>query len=645
MTVESLQSSRVLVVEDESLIAEEIKDRLERMGVNVVAMVTSGEDAVLRAGELHPNIILMDIRLRGSIDGIEAAQRIATLHQIPVVYLTAHADDATLARAKRTAPYGYLLKPFAERDLRIVLEMALYKHSTEAQLHQSRELYATTLAGIIEGVIAADENACITFMNPAAERMTQWTAKEATGRPVKEVANVVHSKTHENVHDMTGHVLITGEPLLLDDVLLVARNGSEMSVFDSVSPIRNAENHVKGVVLVLRDLTEQKRLNDALRDADMRMQRMQKMDAIGRLAGGIAHDVGNMMMIVRGNGELLLEQHPMNDSVRTRVEGMLHAADRSSALARQLLAFSRKQSFTTLPVDLNEAVEGMRPMLHALLGPEIHIESNLNKRVAPIMADRAQIEQILMNLSINSRDAMPRGGTLKFETSFVAVKDESAGGLKPGMYSMLTVTDTGGGMSDEVKAHLFEPFFTTKGVGKGTGMGLATVFGIVAQFNGHIDISSTIGRGTSVRLHFPAIEHSDRKGLVSGSTNTIPTTTVLLVEDEPELRELVVEFLKSQNYRVITAENGEEALDLAQKEAGSIELLLTDAMMPRMSGVMLAEKLGTLRPNTKVIFMSGYTEDCLTDRSSLKGGMAFIQKPFSKGDLLRKVADMLRVNK
>lgn len=507
MVVEALRSSRVLVVEDEGLIAEEIKDRLERMGVNVVAMSATGEDAVQRAGELRPSIILMDIRLRGSMDGIEAASRISHLYNIPIVYLTAHSDDATLARAKQTTPYGYLLKPFEERDLRIVLEMALHKHVTEVELKQSRELYAETLSGLIEGVISADDRACVSFMNPAAERMTKWSAGEAKGHPISEVLSIRNVATRVEMHGFMGRVLITGEPLILDEALLVSRDGSEIPVFESIAPLRNSSKSVTGAVLVLRDLTEKKRADAALKEASQRIQNMQKMDAIGRLAGGIAHDVGNMMMIVLGNGEIVLNKLCQNAGCHGKLDAILRAANHSSTLTRQLLAFSRKQALSPKPLMLNEVVESMHQMLVSLLSKQIQIETRLSDAIPMVLADKGQLEQVVMNLSINARDAMPNGGTLTFETSNLSIDkpDSSFPDLKPGQYVMLTVSDTGVGITDEAKAHLFEPYFTTKKAGEGTGMGLAAVFGIIMQLNGRIDAQSVLNKGATFRIFLPAI--------------------------------------------------------------------------------------------------------------------------------------------
>jgi two-component system, cell cycle sensor histidine kinase and response regulator CckA len=647
MMVESLQESRVLVVEDESLIAEELRDRLERMGVEVVATVAAGEDAVTSAGNLHPDIILMDIRLRGRMDGVEAAARIGELYQIPVVYLTAHSDDATLLRAKRTEPYGYLLKPFEERDLRITLEMALFKHSAEKKLHQSRELYSKTLSGIAEGVIATDEQARITFMNQAAERLTEWNMEDVRGRIISEILSIVHPPPHLTLQEVTDRVLQFGERLVLDEAVMVTREGRQVYIGDTASPIHDARQNVRGMVLVVRDLTEQKRSQQAMRDAEMRLQQMQKMEAIGRLAGGIAHDVNNMMTIIRCNGDLILEKPDLDEAQRKRVDSMRQAAERSSTLARQLLAFSRKQVLKTVALDLNGIVFNMEQMLRSLLGAEIRIDTRLMPGISAVMADSAQLEQVLMNLVINARDAMPRGGSLCIETDQMTLSESRAElpelpDLKPGPYVVLRVSDSGIGMPTDVMPHIFEPFFTTKEVGKGTGMGLATVFGIVAQFNGSIRVRSVEGQGTTFEVYLPAcgLAVTNR---VSGIYPAKPVAreTVLLVEDEPELRELVSTFLLDQNYRVLEASDGLEALALAEKEPGPIHLLLTDAIMPHISGKALADKLIETRPEMELIFMSGYTEDCLADRSMLKAGWGFVQKPFSKADLLKAVTKVL----
>jgi CheY-like chemotaxis protein len=370
------------------------------------------------------------------------------------------------------------------------------------------------------------------------------------------------------------------------------------------------------------------------------------MESIGRLAGGVAHDFNNMLSAILGHAELAMMQVISSEPVLDHLKAIKKASLRSADLVRQLLAFARKQTVSPKVLDLNDTVAGMYKMLKRLIGEDIEFRATLDPAAGSIKADPGQIEQVIMNLAVNARDAMPNGGKITVTTTCLTL-DETTGkalpGLQPGQYVMLAIADTGTGMTDEVKAHIFEPFFTTKPPGKGTGLGLATCFGIVQQSSGHIEVESKLGQGTTFKLYLPqvpdAVEPARAGNLVAPAPGG--TETVLLVEDEAIVRELAVATLREVGYSVIEAGNGEEALRLARQHNGEIGLVLTDVVMPVMGGKELAETLRAAHPDTKVLFTSGYSEEVIGDQGVLRPGIAFLQKPYLAATLARRVREVL----
>jgi len=392
-------------------------------------------------------------------------------------------------------------------------------------------------------------------------------------------------------------------------------------------------------LVLVNDVTERRGLEESLRQA-------QKMEAVGRMAGGVAHDFNNLLMVISGYGELLSGSLAESDPRREYANQILRAASRAGNLTRQLLAFSRRQVSKPRVFDLNRTVNAMEPLLRRLVGEEVKLVVDLDRELGHLRADPAQIEQVIMNLAANARDAMPNGGQLTVRTENVKLSADAARrhGLTRGDYIRLIVTDTGTGIDAESRAHLFEPFFTTKAKGKGTGLGLSVVYGIVEQSNGAIGVDSEKGRGTTFILYFPqtdapleetvTLSLSDEKGACQG--------TVLVVEDEVGVRELVSELLRGKGYQVLEASNGREALERAGGHAGTIDLLLTDVIMPEMNGDDLSHKLLSLRPDLKVIYMSGYAPQTLFRRGGLDPDALFLQKPFEPQVLIQKVGTVLK---
>ena len=405
---------------------------------------------------------------------------------------------------------------------------------------------------------------------------------------------------------------------------------------------------VQGVANILAAAISRKGTEDGLLQSQLRLQSVQKMEAIGRLAGGIAHDFNNLVQAIAGYTEILLHRLPEDDPLHHHVIEIKRAGDRAAGLTRQLLAFSRQQVLQPRVVDLNVVVANVEQLLRRLIGEDVELETELAAGLGPVMADDTQLEQVLMNLALNSRDAMPDGGTLTIETRMVTLSradQREAFAIKPGPYVMLAVTDTGVGMDAETRARAFEPFFTTKAPGQGTGLGLSMVYGIVKQSEGYIWVDSEPGHGTRVRIYLPVVDEPvqamEPRRAVLGAAAPRGSETLLLVEDEESVRDLISEWLVGHGYGVLVAADGAEALALAAAHPGRIDLLIADVVMPHMGGPALAERLLPLRPEMKVIYVSGYADEAIGDPQMLAAGAAFLQKPFSLDTLLRKVREIL----
>ena len=396
----------------------------------------------------------------------------------------------------------------------------------------------------------------------------------------------------------------------------------------------------------LDDRAERKRAEEALRQSEKQFRQSQKMEAVGRLAGGIAHDFNNLLTVIMGYSQVLLTELGPQHTLRGKIEETLKAGEKAATLIRQLLTFSSKQSLDPKILSLNTAVTSLESLLRRLIGENIQLVSTLDPTNGRLRADQAQLEQVLVNLVVNARDAMPKGGTLTIETAQVELTRSPVyhlTPLPPGPYVRLAVSDTGCGMDRNTQAHIFEPFFTTKGEGKGSGLGLSTVFGIVTQCGGAIDVTSRVGHGTRFDLYFPSVE-SDI--LTTAPTQPLArpqrgTETILLVEDEPSVRTLVRDELRKLGYRVVEAKNGVEACLLATQQAGSFQLLLTDVVMPGMGGRELAQHLSVIKPDLRTLFISGYMDDIGIMAGQEEGTSSFLQKPFTPEVLAHAVRNLL----
>jgi PAS domain S-box-containing protein len=503
------------------------------------------------------------------------------------------------------------------------------KQDEEALRATTQTLQALVQAAPV-GINIIDLEGEVRLWNPAAERILGWTEAETLGRPLPwpdpvATGGLATAAAGRSFHGRSSTCRRKDGALI------------EMSL--SAAPLRNSQDTVFGTVIMLMDLTEQKQLEERLRQA-------QKMEAVGQLAGGVAHDFNNLLTVITGYTEILLGNLKPVDQVLEFLRQIKQAGDRAAALTRQLLAFGRKQTLQIQVLDLNALVHNLEKMLRRLIGEDIEIVIEPDPLLGKVKVDPVQIEQVLLNLAVNARDAMPQGGTLTITTANVALDEawgQSRPEVVPGPYVQLTVRDTGCGMNNEVKARIFEPFFTTKEVGKGTGLGLATVYGIVKQSGGHIEVDSKPGHGATFRIYLPRPEEADSRFPEEESTGELPggKETVLLVEDEAHVRKFLRHSLQLNGYTVLEAASGTEALKVCAEHKGEIALLVTDVIMPQLNGRQLAEQAATLQQDLRVLYISGYTDHVLDDHGVLAPGIAFLQKPVTPKALAEKVREML----
>lgn len=539
----------------------------------------------------------------------------------------------------------------AKSDKRLIrgllLDITEQKSASEA-LRESEERYRAFVEQSSEGIFRMEYDPPVPCSLPVSEQMRLGhergyvaecndamakifglsSAKELIGKPLTEFLVLQHPVTKQFM-----------ERFIRSGYRITDQESQEVDAHGQRKIFRNtmigivADNCWVRTWGISRDVTDRMHLEEQLRNA-------QQLEAIGRLAGGVAHDFNNILGIIMGHGELLLAAG-VDERTKNGLEQMRRASLRAASLTQQLLAFSRKQVLQPRVLDLNEAVADMQNMLSRVIGEDIELVASLQPSLMSVKVDPGQVEQVLMNLAINARDAMPQGGKLTMKTVNVTIGPEEALDLElvPGQYVMLTVADTGQGMDSGTVPHIFEPFFTTKPIGKGTGLGLATVYGIVKQSGGSIQVESEPEHGSTFRVYLPSVtggnprkEESRNREKAAGGMETI-----LVAEDEPDLRELTRIFLEGYGYKVLTAASAELAIQAAQNYSGHIHLLLTDVIMPGMSGRQLAEKIQLGRPDTRIVYMTGYTDDMVVQHKVLEPGVQLLQKPFTKSDLALKV--------
>jgi PAS domain S-box-containing protein len=636
----------ILIVEDEGIVAMELARRVESMGHRVVGPVGTAADA-LRAVEQDGSVDLavLDVRLRGEMTGTDLAEQLRARYQIPFVFLTAYSDEDTLQRIKHCEPLGYLLKPLDGRSLWVTLETALYTHEVtqrRAEAERARQRSDALYAGILDhshdGIVSVNESGRITVFNKGAELIFGYAAEDVRGEPLSlllperqhaaHIAHVQRYLSQETTARCMGEYLeVTGR----------RRDGSSFPAEVSISQVR-LESEVVATAFV-RDVSARQAL-------ETRVAQAERFEALGRLAGGIAHDFNNLLTGVVGYAKLLHRSFSAEDPRRRDVQEIQVAGERAGRLVKELLAYSSRQTMLRERVEINDALRRLQNMLRTLLGNDVHLCLALEESLPDVMGDPGKLEQVFMNLVLNARDAMPAGGVVTVETRRATAEETNGlvttGGQRCAI--VVSVRDEGVGMDDQTQRRIFEPFFTTKRDSGGTGLGLATSFGTVRQSGGTILVDSAPGGGSTFRVVLPAEETPDlpraqlRDAAIAPAT---PRRTVLIADDESLIRDLGARLLRDDGYEVLTATDGEEAWHLVLDRSDTIDLLLTDVVMPRMDGFELARRWIERNPRSPVLLMTAYADQALHLNDAMRNHATLLEKPFSPDDLSRLVAELL----
>ena len=639
------QPVRILYVDDYPFDRELVRDALEKEHDGFqVTEAASRSEFESRLAEGNYDLVLTDFNILG-FEGLQVISVVQAKNpRVPVVIVTGTGSEEVAVEAMRRGAADYVIKTpnhiqRLPRTIRAAIEkkrLQEEREHAERALRESEEKYYSLYASMNEGValheILYDESGSATDyrildFNPAFASIFGLEREQTLGRKASEMLPAEALR----YLDTYIKVVTSGQPASFQATFESMEKSFQISVF---SPADGK------FATIVEDISERLRLEAQLFQA-------QRLDSIGRLAGGVAHDFNNLLTAITGYSQMLLLQLETQSPMRGKLDLIKKAADRASALTGQLLAFSRKQILQPQVLQLNALIANIDKMLRRIIGEDIELVTVFGPDIGRIKADPTQLEQVMLNLVVNARDAMPPdGGKIIVETSSVMLDDAYARrhvSVTPGRYVMLAVSDKGCGMDAEVLKHIFEPFYTTKKKGKGTGLGLSTVYGIVKQSGGNIWVYSEAGQGTTFKIYLPevddAVEETETEEIlteVSGGTET-----VLLAEDEEFVRNFVRDVLQKYGYTVLEAHHGSEALRIGLQHSGTIHLLLTDVVMPRMSGQQLAKQMATLRPTVKVLYMSGYTESAIVHHGVLESNAAFVQKPFTGEDLARRVREVL----
>ena len=631
---------RILLVgerEEDFFLVHEILERNRSMLPTELEQARSLEEARVRLQQKPYGLVLFEYETGDA----ESVQLVAEFLQagvsIPFILLTEDADEKTVAQIIESGTWNCIAKSQLDGATLVrTIRNTLTLHSLQQEQQSAQELLRKLSHAVEQSadtVLITDREGRIQYVNPAFEKLTGYSREEARGKTPRILKS---GEQGPETYQEMWKTLLAGQ---VHRGILVNRkkNGDLYYVEESISPVRDTNGEITHFISNGRDLTERLRLEAQLVQA-------QKMDAIGRLAGGIAHDFNNLLTIITSYSELALDATPEDSPLEDKLHEILLAARRAAELTRQLLAFSRKQPQALRVVEVNQVVSNIAKMLPRLIGEDIKFNFVPGYRLGQVRIDPVQLEQVLMNLAANARDAMPQGGHLNIETSDVHLTGDYIHG-KPaviplGRYTLITVTDNGCGIPRQDLPHIFEPFYSTKTSGQGTGLGLATVYGIVKQNHGFVWVYSEPGSGTVFKIYFPCVSgHNAVRESEPARPEPVPrgTETILLVEDEAAVRDATREFLRLQGYYVIEAEDGLAALASAKKHTGTIDLLVTDVVMPNMSGGELAKEFAQVRPGAKFLFVSGYPGKTILDHKVVDLETNFLQKPYTLKQLSLKI--------
>ncbi len=623
----------VLYVDDNRLDRELVRDALEKehKGFNVIE-ASSRREFEARLAEGGFDLVLSDVNILG-FEGLEVIAAVkARQPGMPVIIVTGTGSEEMAVAALHAGAADYVIKtPSHIQRLPLTIQGVMEKLRLKAEKARAEEAFQNLVSCAPIGIFIAQRGR-FQVLNPAVPKITGYQEDELLA---KDVFILVAPECKSLVREQALRRL-KGESQTPFEFQIITKDGRRRWLMETVvSTSYGGQRAVLGYCL---DITEQKEMAQ-------RFLQAQKMEAIGRLAGGVAHDFNNMLMAIQGYAEIMMLDLRQDDPLYRSAAEIHKAAERAASLTRQLLAFSRKQVLAPRVINLNAVVSDLKGMLRRLIGEDVEIKFSLAPELAAVKIDPGQIEQVIMNLAVNSRDAMPQGGKLLIETANVYL-DEGYGhhhdNIPAGPYVKLAVSDTGLGITPEAVPLIFEPYYTTKEAGKGTGLGLSTVYGIIKQSGGHLEVESEPGQGTTFVIYLPQVAEAVELPAAPGPA--VPLRgweTILVVEDEDLVRGLMVQTLRLYGYQILEAKNGGEALLLCERRQSPIHLLLTDVVMPQLSGCELAERLRRLHPEIRILFMSGYTADAVWQHEVLGKKIPFLQKPFRHDVLAAKVREVL----
>ncbi len=755
-----MKKTKILIVEDELIVAEDLASNLEFMEYEITDILTTGEEAIESVKNNLPDCVMMDITLQGEMTGVDVAAILKKDFSVPVVFLTAHTNRDYLDRAKLTEPYGYLLKPFQDKDILMTIETAIYKHGIELKLQENEKKFRSIVENSHAGICILDEKGIVTyvnhkmavllgvkeeeilgkefviflnkddsvvfskilgkidFMDQESDREIEITLPGGIIRNLEVRASVIRDENDEIkiisqflditdrkknqkkiqmlahavesinesviVTNMENKVLFVNEafvrkygyshdeilnkpvdiirsknnPLNINkdlfletldggwqgELLNVDKWGREFPVFLTTSIIRDEKDYPVALVGVSRDISSDKEMQ-------LHLRQQQKMESIGNLAGGVAHDFNNLLAVINGYTELIIGKIDVDSTIYSFLKEIEHAGNKAADLTRQLLTFSRKQVIKPKIIQINIIISNLAKMLKRIIGENIEMSMDLHEEVLPIKADPGQIEQLLMNLVINARDAINEkeysDKKLISITSDQVVIDESFPdhdmNEHPGKYILIKVSDTGVGIEESARKKIFDPFYTTKAKGKGTGLGLSTVYGIIKQNKAYIIVDSTPGGGAEFNIYWPCLDDllTEVSPEITKDSLRQGSETILLVEDNEKVRALSETIVKSLGYNVISAVNGKEAFEIISMPSIKIDLIISDVIMPVMDGIELAKKIQENNFDLPILFSSGYSDEYISIENLKDIGVDFINKPYSVKEISKKIRKIL----
>lgn len=629
----------ILLVEDERILARELKNRLESMGYSVLEICDTGKAAVDQAEKKSPDLILMDIRLKGKMDGIEAAQIIHKSMDIPIIYLTAYADKETLKRAKITEPFGYLLKPFISEELHAAIETSLYKYKMDKRLKKSEEKYRKLFEESRDAIYITSQKHKLLDVNQFALDLFGYTREEMFDMDEKIL--YIHSDDLDRVHqkiELNGSVKEY-------EIELCKKDGTRILCLITATIRRTSHGNILGHQGIIRDITRRKQAEEEKEKFQNMLLQSQKMEAIGTLAGGIAHDFNNILTCIRGYVQLSLEDVLKKPQTYDNLKQVLLATDRAKDLVNQILTFSRQSEQERIPVRISQIVEEVTKLLSVSLPATIKIRRKLKAKKDIVLADKIQIHQVLLNLCTNAAHAMgEKGGIIEIDLTNIGFdSDELAGypNITRESYLKLSIRDTGCGMDPATISRIFEPFFTTKKQNEGTGLGLAVVHGIVQEHDGIITVDSKPGQGTTFHVYLPEIKQDKQLKTESREPIIGGNERILFVDDEKDLVYIGKTRLERLGYKVVALKNSLRALEIFRAKPKRFDLVITDQTMPDMTGIQLTEKLRNIRPDIPVILCTGFSAAVDSVKARSAGINEILMKPVLENDLAKVVRHLL----